>query len=71
MSYQHKSGSTKRKEKQKREKEAKRGRKTLFELGWTSKPRASNAADTELHSQGNVQSGKYCCFVVFTDFTWF
>ena len=47
MSYQHKSGSTKKKRK---------GKKTLFELGWTSKPRASNAADTELHSQGNVQS---------------
>ena len=36
MRYQHKSGSTKRKGKQRREaNEAKRGRKTVFELGWT------------------------------------
>ena len=56
MSYQHKSGSTKRKEKQRREDQAKRGRKTLFEFGWTSKP--SNAADSiELHAQDDVQSG--------------
>lgn len=59
MSYQYKSGANKRKERQRRENEAKRGRKTLFELGWTLEP--SNAADftdsTESHSQDDVQSG--------------
>ena len=61
MSYRHKSGAEKRKEKERRENDAKRGRKTLFELGWTSL-KQSNVADlsqSQSHSQGNdnVQTG--------------
>ena len=36
MSSQYKSGAAKRKEQQRKENEAKRGRKTLFDFGWTS-----------------------------------
>jgi hypothetical protein len=65
MSYQQKSGSTKRKEKQRGEDETKRGRKTPFQFGWTSKP--SNAADStesrerirvgERQMEGNSEKG--------------
>ena len=58
MSQQLKSGSNIRKKRQRRKNEAKGGKKTLFELGWTSKLRAIDATNsTKSHFQDNVQSG--------------